>query len=149
MNKHTQSPFKKVGNMDSLQVGSRVETRTLSVRPEALTVYPRARSPITGLLIGLDDAILTCIGTIANADDFATTSTPASRDVEARVNNGLPHVPALDHTLHAISYCPHSHPSHRIMERVFHHIDVWTSTFQLLSGADIEFCVIDEAEGHG
>ena len=37
------------------------------------------------------------------------------------------------------------------MERVFHHSDVWTSTFKpwFLPGADGEFCVLDEAEGHG
>ena len=40
VNMHTRSPFV---SMDFLQVGSRVETRTLSVKPEAFTEYPSAR----------------------------------------------------------------------------------------------------------
>ena len=54
----------------------------LSVGFETLTRYPNARLPSTGILIGLDDANLTCIITIANANDLATTSSPASRAVE-------------------------------------------------------------------
>ena len=61
VNKHIHSSFTSVVSMDSLQVGSRVETRTLSVRPEALTGYPSDRSPNIGVHIGLDDANLTCI----------------------------------------------------------------------------------------
>ena len=44
--------------------------------------YPHARLPDTGILIGLDDANLTCIITITNTNDLATTSMPASRAVE-------------------------------------------------------------------
>ena len=33
-------------------------------------------------------------------------------------------------SLHVV-HCPHSHLPHRIMARVFHHIYIWTSTFQL------------------
>ena len=49
----THSSFTDVVNMDFLQVGSGIETHTLSVRPEALTWYPSARSPTFGVLIGL------------------------------------------------------------------------------------------------
>ena len=50
---------------------SKVETHMLSVRFETLTRYPNARSPSNGVLIGLDDANLTCTVTIANANDLA------------------------------------------------------------------------------
>ena len=49
---------------------------------ETLTRYPNARLPNAGIFIGLDDANSTCTITIANANDLATTSTPASRAVE-------------------------------------------------------------------
>ena len=77
MNTNSHSSFIYVVSMDS----SQVETHTLSVRPESLTVFPSARSPSIGVLIGLDDANLICIVTIANADDLATTCTPAPRTV--------------------------------------------------------------------
>ena len=82
---HSHSPFRSVMSLDSLQDGSRAETHTLSIRPEALTGCPTAQSPSIGVLIGLDDANLICIVTIANADDLATTCTPAPRKVETSV----------------------------------------------------------------
>ena len=85
MNTHSHSSFIYVVSLDSFQDGSMGETHTLSIRREALTGYPTARSPSIGVLIDLDDANLICIVTIASADDLATTSTPASRAVEARV----------------------------------------------------------------
>ena len=54
----------------------------LSVRFDTLTRYPTARSPSTGVLIGLDEANLTCIVTIDIANDLATTNTPAPRAIE-------------------------------------------------------------------
>ena len=45
------------------------------VSPEESTMYPTARSPITGVFIGMNDANSTCIVTIANADDLATLAT--------------------------------------------------------------------------
>ena len=81
MNTHSHSSFIYVVSMDSLQVGSRIETPTLSVRSEAMAVYPTARSPSIGVLIDLDDANLMCIVTIANSDDLATTRTLAPRTV--------------------------------------------------------------------
>ena len=44
--------------------------------------YPHALLPGTGILIGLDDANLTCIITIANTNDLATTSMLALRTAE-------------------------------------------------------------------
>ena len=67
------------------RIGSKVETHMLSVWFETVTAYPNARSPSTGVLIGLDDANLTCIVTIENANDLATTSTPAPRTIETCV----------------------------------------------------------------
>ena len=81
---HSHSSFTSVVSLDSLQVGSRAETHTLSVRPEALTGYPTVPSPSIGVLIDLE-AILICIVTIANAEDLATTCTPAQRTVETCV----------------------------------------------------------------
>ena len=63
---HFHSSFRSVVSLDSLQVGSRTEKHTLSVRPGALTEYPTARSPSIRVLIDLDDANLICIVTIAN-----------------------------------------------------------------------------------
>ena len=59
--------------------------RTFSVWFETLTGYPNARSPSTGVLVGLDDANLTYTVTIAHANDLATTSTPAPRAIETRI----------------------------------------------------------------
>ena len=58
---------------------------TLLMEPEELTTYPSARSPITVVLIGMDDATSACIATTATANDLATTSAPAPRAVVARV----------------------------------------------------------------
>ena len=45
-NEHTHSPLTQVVSMDSLEVGSRMETRTLPIWPEELTLHPATRSPI-------------------------------------------------------------------------------------------------------
>ena len=63
---HSHSSFRSVVSLDSLQVGSRTETHTLSVRPGALTGSPTARSPSIGVLIDLDDSNLICVVAIAN-----------------------------------------------------------------------------------
>ena len=57
----------------------KVEAHILAVWFRALMRYPNTRLPSTGILISLDDANLTCIVTIANAYDFATTSVPPWR----------------------------------------------------------------------
>ena len=61
------------------RIDFKVEAHMLAVWFRALKRYPNARLPSTGILIGLDDANLTCIVTIANAYDLATTSAPPSR----------------------------------------------------------------------
>ena len=68
-----------------IRIDIKVEAHMLSVWFETLTGYPNAQSPSTGILIGLDDANLTCTVTIANAYDLATTSTPAPRAIETRI----------------------------------------------------------------
>ena len=67
------------------RISSKVETHMLSVWFQTLTGYPNTRSPSTGVLIGLDDANVTCIVTMANANDLATTNTPAPRAIETRI----------------------------------------------------------------
>ena len=64
-----------------------METRTLPIGPEEATRYPAARSPIIGVLMGVEVANLTSKVTIAVANDLATTSTIVPQAVKARVTN--------------------------------------------------------------
>ena len=127
VNEHTHSPFTLVVSMDSSQVGSRMETLTLPVRPEESTMYPSARLPSTGVLIGMDDANLTCQSVLFTLISFACIR-PLS-------------------TSHFVHY-PHPHLLPRVMERVFHHVTFGRQclTIGFFPGADGEFC---EAERHG
>ena len=68
-----------------IRIDFKVEAHMLSVWFETLIGYPNAQSPNTGVLIGLDDANLTCIVTVAYANDLTTTSTPAPRAIETRI----------------------------------------------------------------
>ena len=61
-------------------------------------------------------------------------------------------MPVHDQTLQAIFvHCPHLHFPHRVMKRVFHHIDVWTSTLQprFLPEVHGEFVYSMRLKGHG
>ena len=71
--------FSGVSPCPRLRIDFTVEPHLLAFWIRALMSYPNTRLPSTGILIGLDDTNLTCIVTIANANDLATTSMQLSR----------------------------------------------------------------------
>ena len=116
--------------MDSLQVGSTVETRTLPVRREALTGYPSARSPSTGVLIGMDDANLTCIVGTFHTEFKCVYSTLLCKPFSYTVRTLTFHIASCNASSTALT-----HGRQRF-------------SFGFFPGLT-ESCVLDEAEGHG
>ena len=78
--------------MDFMQVGSRIETHTLSVRPEALTWYPSARSPTFGVLIGLEDANSICIADTFHAEFLCLYTTKLCMPFSYTVHTLIVHI---------------------------------------------------------